>query len=681
MIRIITIVTFLVLLPLISIFSQNISRDLFSIELYSKLIPFPKSNKYGYMNRDKKIILDAKYDYAELFCKNGVAKVKINEEYFFIDTLGNILLDNVEKSAEIGPLQPLFKNSITPNFYIIFSKYQKKWRVLTEDNTISRMYITIENSSKYTTNNNDEKRLHEFFGSYKKVIRTDSMVNFIDVNGHEVFSDFFINGVELSDGYFGLFNDEKKVAIFDSTTKQISPFKYTYLSGSGLKKHFYFKENSSSLIGLINLKGEKLIEQKYINLEHLFDNFFVATKSTYGKKGVINIKDEVIVPFDFDDIVSFGDGLFWLKKDNIQKIVNKDGKSVVGPYEYCESMNKNPNETSRFLFCNIFKDSILLVVNPKGKEVLRLKNASGKVKKGFSNQFIVSSSTNSIYNDKGKILLDGDYDSIDTTQIEDLYIIQNKSCDKIEGKLFSTKKGWISTSFSYFSYQKSYEYDRIKRNYWEFDEKDLHIIIRGSLNNIEKTKKVNKPISIENENENTITVIFNGISTTYPQNAGYDYVYNKESIYFYKGRYGVNRDYFDSNLKKIIPQDYICRRVIDLGNTFFFEVTNKKYGFEGIIDIKGKLIIKSKDFLLIKLYDKNYISLDYENSYNLYNSDFQKINKKKYKFERYEIHSGGIISAKTIQGNKLDFFNEKGEIISEGVYNEIKHSEKDYIVV
>lgn len=48
-----------------------------------------RSAKYGYINRDGKEVIPLKYDIAESFDDEGYGKVRLKEQYFLIDTLGN----------------------------------------------------------------------------------------------------------------------------------------------------------------------------------------------------------------------------------------------------------------------------------------------------------------------------------------------------------------------------------------------------------------------------------------------------------------------------------------------------------------------------------------------------------------------------------------------------------------
>ncbi|MEO0233877.1 MAG: WG repeat-containing protein [candidate division WOR-3 bacterium] len=62
------------------LFAQNLPEP-------PELIPYRKGDKWGFCDRNKKIVIECKYDFVEPFY-NGFAIVNINDEVFFINTKG-----------------------------------------------------------------------------------------------------------------------------------------------------------------------------------------------------------------------------------------------------------------------------------------------------------------------------------------------------------------------------------------------------------------------------------------------------------------------------------------------------------------------------------------------------------------------------------------------------------------
>ncbi|MDR2009992.1 MAG: WG repeat-containing protein [Bacteroidales bacterium] len=56
-----------------------------------KLVISEDNGKYGFIDKTGKEIIPLVYDEARYFNKDGKAKVKLNDETFFIDENGNII--------------------------------------------------------------------------------------------------------------------------------------------------------------------------------------------------------------------------------------------------------------------------------------------------------------------------------------------------------------------------------------------------------------------------------------------------------------------------------------------------------------------------------------------------------------------------------------------------------------
>ena len=63
-------------------------------ETIATLIPYRKGDKWGFCDRNKKLIIPAVYDYTEGFSE-GLAAVKVNGKYGFIDTKGTMIIPAV----------------------------------------------------------------------------------------------------------------------------------------------------------------------------------------------------------------------------------------------------------------------------------------------------------------------------------------------------------------------------------------------------------------------------------------------------------------------------------------------------------------------------------------------------------------------------------------------------------
>ncbi|EOG6907531.1 hypothetical protein ACLH3U_001787, partial [Flavobacterium psychrophilum] len=106
---------------------------------------------------------------------------------------------------------------------------------------------------------------------------------------------------------------------------------------------YLVKNNLNAKKGVINLKGELIIKSKYNEIEQV-KSFFIAKIN--NKKGFISLTDSIIKPFDYDKIyfsyftTSFvlrdykvGDN-FIMQKDNLYGVINPYIVNDIIPLRY-----------------------------------------------------------------------------------------------------------------------------------------------------------------------------------------------------------------------------------------------------------------------------------------------------------------------------------------------------------
>lgn len=65
------------------------------------------------------------------------------------------------------------------------------------------------------------------------------------------------------------------------------------------------------------------------------DNITLCPVKQGGKWGIVDIQDNIVIPFDYDDLDSPGFGLIWGVKDNKHGIIDVKGKNIV-PFDYVD---------------------------------------------------------------------------------------------------------------------------------------------------------------------------------------------------------------------------------------------------------------------------------------------------------------------------------------------------------
>ena len=114
--------------------------------------------------------------------------------------------------------------------------------------------------------------------------------------------------------------------------------------------------------GYINKKGEEVIPFIYDEIWSYSEGLAFVKKD--GKWGYINKKGEEVIPFIYDEIWSYSEGLAFVKKDGKWGSIDRNGKEVI-PFIY----DNVKDGFSEGLAC-VKKDGKYGFINKKGKEVI-----------------------------------------------------------------------------------------------------------------------------------------------------------------------------------------------------------------------------------------------------------------------------------------------------------------------
>jgi len=87
--------------------------------------------------------------------------------------------------------------------------------------------------------------------------------------------------------------------------------------------------------GIMNITQEVIIPFEYKYLDYINDNFIIAVNDI-GRYGVINIKNEVIYPFEYYDIYNIpeNEGYLRILKDGKFGLINSSDSKIIIPLEY-----------------------------------------------------------------------------------------------------------------------------------------------------------------------------------------------------------------------------------------------------------------------------------------------------------------------------------------------------------
>ena len=265
------------------------------------LFPVEKNEKYGYLNKKGKLVIPYKYDFANEMYK-GVAIIKINGKYGLIDNKGNY--------------------KISPQL---------------EDVYFDNLKIGIITFIK------------------------DGLVGLMDKNGKILVPSKYETIGKIENG-FAPAKINGKYGLIDTKGSTIIPFRYNYLGGftNGISSSFI--ENENAKMGLLDIKGNILLNPEYDFVYTSQDNMVYLKKD--NKKGLADKYGNNLLPTEYrEDYHQFNEGLMIVEKDKKFGFVNDKGEMVIpliydGADEFSEGLAPVLKDW-KWGFINIRGDTII----------------------------------------------------------------------------------------------------------------------------------------------------------------------------------------------------------------------------------------------------------------------------------------------------------------------------------
>lgn len=129
--------------------------------------------------------------------------------------------------------------------------------------------------------------------------------------------------------------------------------------------------------GVVNHLGEKIVDFIYEGIESVEDRYWVTTDKQ-GNYGVLNIENQVIIPFEYEDISYKGHDMFYVKKQIAQFDSKYPSKDSFADYWMDDEGNPLFSDTNYDWIQTSFNNDIIEVrkgkkygfINEKGKEVI-----------------------------------------------------------------------------------------------------------------------------------------------------------------------------------------------------------------------------------------------------------------------------------------------------------------------
>ena len=320
------------------------------------LIPFIQNGKWGYCDKDMKVIIPCKYDQAYPFFEER-ALVQIYDtiepyaKSFFIDPKGNIII-NLNSAAQGCPASR-FQNGVAlvENFNIPtyvgntnLCVIDKNGNLIHQiDNAIMDMDLSMfkENSTAFNedgvyiaqiSSENESKTVLIYNDTRKPIILDYQYVSPFN-SGYAVAQKNFKE--EDVDPDLALINSKGEVVIPAGKYKLV----IDYYNKSN-KPELLFPFDKDGKHGYINEKGEVMIEPKF-DLAFYFsegraiiakiDGYDEYNYPTY-KYGYIDTKGEIIIPCRFDQAYAFSEDLAEATVQDSIFFIDKNGKTAFAFY-------------------------------------------------------------------------------------------------------------------------------------------------------------------------------------------------------------------------------------------------------------------------------------------------------------------------------------------------------------
>ncbi len=320
-------------------------------------------NKYGYIDKNKSVIIPFVYDSGTDF-ENGRAIVEQDGKYGLIDRNGTLIV-NVEME-DLGALSNNRFFAKKDSLYGYYSKngdlaipfqYQEAFSfgqlaiVSKQDyfgaiDTSGNIKVPFDYEGLTNFSNNlfiFEKEgvyglvsssnewvvppKYDYIGSLhsnRAIVILNDKLGYIDETGYEIiackyekFANYPLNG-----RFYELYAKVKfkdKYGIIDLNGKLIVPTTYADLGRPITPVSF----NKGKLWGYINLQNKVVQKPLYEYAESFINQ--TAIVSSAGKYGLVNLKNEKIIPLEYDNVLRIDTDYFQVEKDGKFGVFSRDG--------------------------------------------------------------------------------------------------------------------------------------------------------------------------------------------------------------------------------------------------------------------------------------------------------------------------------------------------------------------
>lgn len=333
------------------------SEDSLDFEKY--VLKFQKDGKYGLINYDGEIVLEANYDSIEslnykpgellvqkdgkygVVTSNGNEKIKIEydsivgDEYYSEDSKYNLTGYIVGNKTDTGYLYGYLNSEGKRELDVEFESIT---RVLKYDDTSSYLIVmtngrrgVYKDSSEIISQNYQNIIYAENSDIF--VVRRNSNYGIFSVSGDEILEVKYV-GYSLAGDYISVELDDGTKELYDVNGNKISNLNYTSIQSAG-NTNSYIAIDSDGFYYII-MQGETL-SNNYTYISYAFDNYFIF-RNEEGLYGLLNIYSGVVIEPQYTLMLvvdgtnaiegELGDGTVDIYSNNIDKIISMNNAVV-----------------------------------------------------------------------------------------------------------------------------------------------------------------------------------------------------------------------------------------------------------------------------------------------------------------------------------------------------------------
>lgn len=295
--------------------------DVKSTYLYPAFKMDKNTRLWGYIDPEGKFIIEPKYDKTHEFTSEGLAKIEIDGLSGVIDSQGREILE--------AKYEMIF--DFTNGYFVAFDgkqnqifNYKGEVQLVGENKYI---HIGPCSDGLFTVSTLDEDN--------------QIKMGYIDNSGSLIIEDEYSRAYDFIDGRAIVQENEGgSFKIIDKDNKTLKKLDYKDVRGTSSNGIYIFKDKSD-LYGLIDWKGDIIVEDKFTNIEKVEEENILVSRSENSQSayGVINKKGEYIIQPEYNSIILLGHGYFALSKEldkdenNIYAISNNKGE-LMTEFEY-----------------------------------------------------------------------------------------------------------------------------------------------------------------------------------------------------------------------------------------------------------------------------------------------------------------------------------------------------------